>query len=119
MADLTEFDSPPAGGTADAPVSNTGPSGGEGSTPSPGTVEKFEPFVAEGWLGPDGSVGVFERDSAGAVIGHKVLSARVRVDDVVHFHAADLVGDAYYVDGVRMKRAECRICGKPLEARRA
>lgn len=79
----------PGGGTADAAVSNTAPSGGEGSTPSQGTV-----------------------------IGHKVLSARVNLVSR-HFHVADLVGDGFYVEGVRMKHAVCRTCGEQLEDRHA
>lgn len=88
MADLTDLDLPLLAERADAPDSNSGPSGGEGSTPSQGTV------------------------------GHRVLSARVVLDDR-HFHVADLVGDAFYVDGVRMKHAVCRTCGLDLEDRRA
>lgn len=101
------LDSPPAGGTADAAVSNTAPSGGEGSTPSLGTIrmlDERDPHFEPGGLVP--------------VIGHKVLSARVNLDDR-HFHVADLVGDAFYRDGVRMKNAVCRTCGETMEARRA
>lgn len=108
-----EPDSPLLAEQADAPDSNSGPSGGGGSTPPQGTIP------------------------------HRVLSARLRanaIEDIPadveaiiatnmerafreqgdrHFHVADLVGDAFYVEGARMKRAICRTCGIDLEDRRA
>lgn len=97
--------------------------------------------TATGWIGPDGTVGIFTRDDTNAVTGHVIVegvligegpgesarnaglgSAEIAAPGPDapsrHLHSAETYGDGFYVGGSRHKHARCRTCGEELEPRR-